>query len=278
VIELNDNTFWSIAPNAFLGFGGLSSPSISDPGGICLDSTLGCLNDGDLAVIYVAASQVPEPAPAMGVLVASVLCLTLMRIAGRPLTKRLFMLACSVLAVSSFPLYSAAWVNPGDSCASANPGAVSPWDNVWMQVPAADATKLGLRGNSATDWSALPADAAVRETPKYPSRNGAAFDVEGPYCQSIASLMSFRLQIQYMVIAGRVTPKFLPTAPGLTPPSETNKSTDQDFGNSGIYIFNRWEVQIIDPSQFDDSKNMATYGGIGVPMGKPIFADPYIET
>jgi len=62
-VTLNDGTMWNISPNAFFDASGLISPTITDPTGTCKDLSTGCLNDGDLAVIYAEAqpAAVPEP-------------------------------------------------------------------------------------------------------------------------------------------------------------------------------------------------------------------------
>jgi hypothetical protein len=108
----------------------------------------------------------------------------------------------------------------------------------------------------------------VRITPGPLDPDAKPFEAEGPYCRTTATnYTSFSLSIQYKIIAGRVTPKPL-----------AGKPSDADFGNSGIYIFDRWEVQIIDPNQFDDKANMDAYGkGTGVPQNKTIFPDDRIQ-
>ena len=82
VVALNDGTTWDISPNAFFDVSGLTSPTITDPAGSCQDSTTGCLNDGDLAVIYAEAHQttVPEPHP---IALLGIACLTLAMVLRR---------------------------------------------------------------------------------------------------------------------------------------------------------------------------------------------------
>lgn len=272
-ITLNDGSGTFIAPSSFTNAKGSAAPTVVDPAGTCSVPGAGCLQDGDLAVIY--ANAVPEPA--MGPLLAAVfLAAASISVPARLLSKRHFVLICSVLAACSYPLCQGAWTNAGDSCSPVKPAAASPWDDQWIQVAANQ--DRGKKVANTPDWSIPAADAtaAVRETPHYPLIGSTGpFAEEGPYCQTAAQYASFRLTIQYQVITGRVHPKFVVNDAVLTPPSDNNASTDQDFGNSGIYIFDRWEVQIIDPSQFDDSNNKKAYGG-GVPQGKTILADPYI--
>jgi hypothetical protein len=151
----------------------------------------------------------------------------------------------------------AVWQKPGDSCSQVNPNGASSWDD-WMQAGKGDprADDPSESGNWTT-----PGDRQIRETP----HGNGAFRAEGPYCRTImGNFANFYLKIDYMVIAGRVKPKEFEDFP---PPD-----TDQDFGNSGVYIFDRWEVQIIDPSQFDDPNNQP-----GVKKGKTILPDPRIK-
>jgi hypothetical protein len=166
-------------------------------------------------------------------------------------------LAASPIAVTR-EAKAAAWAKAGDSCATMNPGAMTPWD-AWMQAVAPDPRATNPKAKTTTNWTFLAADNTVRVTPAM--AGGNIFDFEGPYCRTIAAdFGNFYLNIQYQVVAGRVTPK-----------GPKGIETDQDFGNSGIYIFDRWEVQIIDPSQFDDKNNKP-----GVAKGKTIQPDPRI--
>jgi hypothetical protein len=65
-ITLNDGTFWTISPLSFANSTGSGNPEIVDPSGPCSTGvTPGCLQDGDLAVIYAKAQQT-VPAPPLG--------------------------------------------------------------------------------------------------------------------------------------------------------------------------------------------------------------------
>ena len=61
------------------------------------------------------------------------------------------------------------------------------------------------------------------------------------------------------------SPRATPGKAGAVKPISNN-----DIGNSGIYIYDRWEVQIIDPSRFDGPNDPAD----GVAMGDAINTDP----
>ena len=191
------------------------------------------LQDGDLAIIY---AQTPEPATWIPI-GAGLMGLNILLFArGRSLsTKRAWTKMAIVVALVASPIAvtreakAAAWAKAGDSCATMNPGAATPWD-AWMQAVAPDPRAKNPKSVTTTDWTFLAADNTVRVTPAI--AGGNLFDFEGPYCRTIAdNFGNFYLNIQYNVVAGRVTPK-----------GPKGVVTDQDFGNSGIYIFDRWEV------------------------------------
>ncbi len=82
---LNDGSMWAVSPpSALVDSTGAGNPIIVDPSGSCSTGTpTGCLQDGDLAVIYAAAQQVPEP-PSWTLLLAGGLAfLTLRKIQQR---------------------------------------------------------------------------------------------------------------------------------------------------------------------------------------------------
>jgi len=74
-ITLNDGTFWTESPLSFATSTGAGDPEIADPSGPCSTGiALGCLQDGDLAVIYATATApAPVPEPATWTLLAGVL-------------------------------------------------------------------------------------------------------------------------------------------------------------------------------------------------------------
>ena len=61
-ITLNDGSVWTVSPLALVNSTDTGNPLIVDSTGPCSTGTpTGCLQDGDLAVIYAAAQPVPEP-------------------------------------------------------------------------------------------------------------------------------------------------------------------------------------------------------------------------
>lgn len=81
-ITLNDGSIWAVAPPfALANSTGAGNPVIVDPAGICSSGpSTGCLQDGDLAVIYVAAQPVPEPATWMLLLTGILVFLAIRKI------------------------------------------------------------------------------------------------------------------------------------------------------------------------------------------------------
>lgn len=99
----------------------------------------------------------------------------------------------------------------------------------------------------------------TRTTPRRP--RGSRFAVEeGPYYRTKEPFGAFRLTIQYRTWDRQ------PVTPRPPPFPHTN----EDFSDSGIYIYNRYEVLIIDPSKFDGPNDPEG----GVPTGGAIDDDP----
>ena len=87
----------------------------------------------------------------------------------------------------------------------------------------------GLAGRQDSD----DPDAAARGAP-------FAFE-EGPHCRTKEPWGAFRMTIQYRALDRR------PVIPRPPPFPHTN----QDWSDSGVYIFDHYEAQILDPSRFD---------------------------
>jgi hypothetical protein len=65
---------------------------------------------------------------------------------------------------------------------------------------------------------------------------------EGPYLRTTEKWGAFTMTLQYRTLdKERVTP---------APTGKTVPATNEHYGNSGVYIFDRWEIQIIDPSRW----------------------------
>lgn len=95
----------------------------------------------------------------------------------------------------------------------------------------------GYKDKNMPVWTSM---GGVRRTPKgTPSLTTG----EGPYFRTKDSWGMFKLCIEYRTLDKTA----VPPAPGGTARPVTN----EHYSNSGIYIFDRYEVQIIDPSQFD---------------------------
>ena len=132
------------------------------------------------------------------------------------------------------------------------------WD-AWMQVPKGE--PRGKIHPDTPDWTRSQ-DGTTLRTPTRPK--GAAFAVEeGPYYRTKESWGALRLSIQYRPLDQQ------PVTPRPPPFPHTNL----DFSDSGIYIFNRYEVLIIDPSKFDGPNDPDG----GVPTGREIMDDPRIK-
>lgn len=85
-ITLNDGSIWAVAPPfALVNSARTGNPVIVDPIGLCNSGpATGCLQDGDLAVIYAAAQPVPEPTTWVLVLAGSFVSVIIRKIQRRP--------------------------------------------------------------------------------------------------------------------------------------------------------------------------------------------------
>jgi hypothetical protein len=140
----------------------------------------------------------------------------------------------------------------------ADPRRSGSWDD-WMQEPVGQPREK--HHPETPDWTASP-DGRTRTTPRRPQ--GAPFaSEEGPYLRTREPWEAFRLTIQYRALDRQ------PVTPRPPPFPHTN----QDFSDSGIYVFDRYEVQILDPSRFDSPADPAG----GVPTGGEIRDDPRVR-
>jgi hypothetical protein len=129
----------------------------------------------------------------------------------------------------------------------------------WKQVPTGQ--PRGKIHSETPDWTTSP-DGTTKTTPARPK--GAPFaSEEGPYYRTKRQWTSFRLTLQYRTLDGQ------PVTPRPPPFPHTN----QDWSDSGVYIFDRYEVQILDPSKFDSPADPAG----GVPLGGEIRDDPRVK-
>ena len=140
----------------------------------------------------------------------------------------------------------------------AGPRVADSWD-AWMQVPRGESR--GKDHPETPDWRASR-DGRTRTPPTRPP--GAAFALEeGPYIRTKEPWEAFRMTIQYRALDWR------PVTPRPPPFPHTNL----DWSDSGVYIFDRYEVQILDPSRFDGPEDPPG----GVPTGGEIRDDPRVR-
>jgi Domain of Unknown Function (DUF1080)/Circularly permutated YpsA SLOG family len=148
-------------------------------------------------------------------------------------------------------------VAPGPP-AGADP-VVSDWWAAWEQVPTGQ--PRGKTHPETPDWAASP-DGTTKTTPARPK--GAPFaSEEGPYYRTKRQWTAFRLTLQYRTMDRQP----------ITPRPPPFPHTNQDWSDSGVYIFDRYEVQILDPSKFDSSADPAG----GVLLGGEIRDDPRVR-
>jgi hypothetical protein len=131
--------------------------------------------------------------------------------------------------------------------------------SAWMQVPAEE--PRGKSHPQTADWTTSP-DGRTRTTPARPSGAQFAFE-EGPYYRTKETWGAFRMTIQYRTLDRRPVPPRPPPFP----------HTNQDWSDSGVYIFDHYEVQILDPSRFDSRDDPPG----GVPAGAEIRDDPRVR-
>lgn len=132
------------------------------------------------------------------------------------------------------------------------------WD-AWMQAPRGE--PRGKSHPGAPDWTASR-DGRTRTTPTRPPGALFAFE-EGPYYRTKEPWWAFRMTIQYRTLDRQ------PVTPRPPPFPHTN----QDWSDSGVYIFDHYEVQILDPSRFDSPDDPPG----GVPTGGKIRDDPRVR-
>lgn len=130
------------------------------------------------------------------------------------------------------------------------------WD-AWAKAPPDD-----IRGKNDTNPSWTLAD-GVLKTPGPPAGTANNLGAEGTFYRTKDKWCEFTFTVEF-----RFAPEPTRILPGVPP--KQRKPSNQDFGNSGVYIFDRYEVQIIDPSRFDSPNDPAG----GVPQGGDIKNDP----
>ena len=129
------------------------------------------------------------------------------------------------------------------------------WDD-WRQVTVEEDPNDGYSKPETPGWTS---DGDVRRTPA----GNASLREEGPYLRTVKDdWTSFKMTLEYR------TKDTTPVPPWPAGEDNPRPGTNEHYGNSGVYIFNRYEVQIIDPSQFD-----LPGGNKGVPPGGDIAED-----
>ena len=120
----------------------------------------------------------------------------------------------------------------------AGPWVADSWD-AWMQAPRGEPRDKSHP--ETPDWTASR-DGRTRTTPTRPPGAPFAFEV-GPYYRTKEPRGAFRMTIQYRALDRRPVISRPPPFP----------HTNQDWSDSGVYIFDHYEAQILDPSRFDSS-------------------------
>ncbi len=117
----------------------------------------------------------------------------------------------------------------------------------WEQAPMGQ--PRGETNAATPDWTA---NGDIRRTPA-PAGAGNLGE-EGGYYRTKNEWGAFEMSVQFRFPEN--TPRVTPGKPGAVKPQ-----SNHDFGNSGIYIYDRWEVQIIDPTRFDGAGGPVAEGG-----------------
>jgi hypothetical protein len=126
--------------------------------------------------------------------------------------------------------------------------ANDPWSS-WVEVVGANTVPQASLGQ----WrKTVDGNTTTMTTPQGPGwtatdQQGPALTGEGPYLkynggQNPDAIKSFRLTIEWRAKDTK------PVSP--MPKGERRPAQQQHFSNSGIYIYDRYEVQIVDPSKF----------------------------
>ena len=79
---------------------------------------------------------------------------------------------------------------------------------------------------------------------------GHQMNLEGPQLKTVATYSSFSMTLKYRCHDIHRHNPLLVSERGEPPTWPARSPNNQHYGNSGIYIFNRWEVQIVDPSRW----------------------------
>ena len=89
-----------------------------------------------------------------------------------------------------------------------------------------------------------------------PATHARSLKREGPYLKTVKENWKiFEMTIEYKALDAIAVPPM--ATDGCTPKNpqpDKNQPDNQNWSNSGVYIFDRYEVQIIDPSKFGIAK------------------------
>jgi len=146
--------------------------------------------------------------------------------------------------------------------------ANNPWQSEWGVRDSADRTNTQVE--SLGYWRATQeGDDVTVTTPKGnpwtsdPGKNADLMNSEGPYLHTVADdYTDFRMVLEY---SAQDSEPHNPLPVGdrkdaPTPQWPARPVSNEQYGNSGVYIFDRYEVQIIDPSAWGVQKGDAIGG------------------
>lgn len=148
---------------------------------------------------------------------------------------------------------------PGCDCDHTDPTLTTKtgWDR-WEQTPMGQVR--GEKNAATPDWTEPVA--GTWRTPGPPAAGQDNIGEEGGYYRTKDQWGQFTMTVEF---------RFAPEPTRVRAGTPTVKPmTNQDFGNSGVYIHDRYEVQIIDPSRFDSPNDPAG----GVPYEGEVKNDP----
>jgi hypothetical protein len=115
---------------------------------------------------------------------------------------------------------------------------------IWRLYPHVQSYLLGYCSGPELEGDALQTPGGIFTPPALNPQNR-----EGPYAGTTESFGAFYFSIKYS------TPCCTKEQPHCQPPKLKGEPLNaQDYGNSGIYIFDRWEVQIVDPFRGGNGK------------------------
>lgn len=124
--------------------------------------------------------------------------------------------------------------------------AQDPWTK-WTKVPSRSNTVPDF---DLGDWrKAVDGNTTTMTTPQGPPWTAGAQTGEGPYLKYTGSptgekIKSFKFTVEWKALDQQP----MPPMPGGT----RRRADEQHFSNSGVYIYDRYEVQIVDPSKYTE--------------------------